>query len=91
MADAGKDWKIEGKRIRGCQRMRWLDSLFDSMGINLTKLWKIVEDREVWHAAVHGVTRSLTRLSDLATTTTHTHTHIYNKARTVNYVISRKV
>ena len=69
MADPGKDWKIEGKRIRGCQRMRWLDSLFDSMGINLTKLWKIVEDREVWHAAVHGATKSRTQLSD--STTTH--------------------
>ena len=63
----------------------------NSMDMSFSKLWEIVEDREVWHAAVHGVTKSLTRLSDLATTTTHTHTHIYNKARTVNYVISRKV
>ena len=50
--------------------MRWLDSLSDSMGINLSKLWKIVEDREVWHAVVHGAAKSRTQLSD--STTTHT-------------------
>jgi len=63
------------------------------MDMSFSKLWEIVEDREVWHAAVHGVTKSLTRLSDLATTTTttHTHTHTYNKARTAKYVIPHKV
>ena len=48
--------------------MRWLDSLSDSMGINLSKLWKIVEDREVWHAVVHGAAKSRTQLSDSTTT-----------------------
>ena len=50
--------KIEGKRRRGWQRMRWLDSITDPMDRNLSKLQEIVEDRGVWHAAVHGVTKS---------------------------------
>ena len=50
--------KIEGKRRRGKPRIRWLDSITDSMGMNLSKLWEIVKCREAWHAAVHGVTKN---------------------------------
>ena len=50
--------KIEGKRRRGRQRMRWLDSIIDSVGMTLSKLWEIVKDRGVWRAAAHGVTKS---------------------------------
>ena len=50
-----KDLKSEGKRRRGWQRMRWLDSLTDSMDLNLSKLWEIVKDRGTWRAVAHGV------------------------------------
>ena len=61
--------KIEGERRRGKQRMRWLDTVTDSVDIYLSKLWEIVKDRRAWHAAVHGVTMNQTQLSEWTTIT----------------------
>ena len=56
--------KIEGRKRRGCQRMRWVDGITNAMNMNLGKLWEMVRDRETWHAAVHRIANSQTRLGD---------------------------
>ena len=78
--DAGKDW-----RRRGQQRMRWVDSITDSMDMSLSKLQKIVEDRGAWYATVHGVTKSQIQLINWKTTNLHPYIHcstIYNSQDT---------
>ena len=69
--------KSEGKRRRGWQRMRWLDGITDSIAMNLSKRWGIMKDRGVWRAALQGVTKSQTQLSDWTMTTTATCHHVF--------------
>ena len=76
--------KIEGRRIRGWQKMRWLDGITESLDMNLGELREIVRVREAWHAAVHGVVKSWTQLSDC----TATHVTPFFSCMFVCYVVS---
>ena len=81
--------KIEGRRRRGRQRMRWLDSITDSMVMNLSKLQEVVKDREAWRAAAHGITRSPTWLRDWTTTTQSRDTSFPGSLHSLNTLLVR--
>ena len=79
--------KIEGRRRRGWQRMRWLCSITDSMHMSLSKLWEIVKDKDAWHGAIHGVSKSQTQLSEWTTTTTHCDTTVFLLLKLLHYML----